>query len=343
MKKFLLTLPFLALAPLATAQNATTTPVGAVTVRLDANKKAAISIPLEQAPVLSGVVTAVSPNTITSNSSSFGSYANSHFCKITSGNAVGRYFLITANTATTLTLRTGNLNYALPVDSSSSNTANVAVGDRFEIAPMFTLGGIFGSNSTTCVLRTAPAPNNADQVTIYSDGTQLSFFNNGTSWRNALNGGDTASYNNVGIMPTAGVWVLRRSTGTSTDLTFVGSVPVIAPKVQVPGGVKTAVSLPAPVGTSLANLGFANVSGWTKADRPNNADQITVYRPDNTQTTYFLNNSNVWRNAINGGDTANYANTLIPAGSGIWVTRRGSSSGPATLAQTVLNYNPANQ
>jgi len=322
----------------AMAQNATTRPVGVVSFQLDANRKAAISIPLEQEPIFTGTVTGVSATQITDSSASFGNVAGSNYCQIISGNASGRNFGISSNTGTVLTLRTGGGNFLLPVDSSSSNTINVAVGDKYRIVPMFTLGGIFGSNSADCVLKYGRNPNNADVITIYVDGRLFAYYNNGTNWKNAGNAGDSANYNNLGIIPTSGIWVTRRAGGAPAALEFLGSVPDIAPKIQVPGGVKVVRSLPAPTGTTLGKLGFANISNWTKHNDPNNADQVTVYRPDNTLSRYFLNSAGLWKNAGTAGDANDYTNVVLPPGCGLWISRKGNSTGSSTMVQTALTY-----
>ena len=327
------------LAHSAFGQTATTRPVGVVSVQLDANKKAAISIPLELEPIFTGSVTGVSATQITDSSASFGSVSGANYCQIISGNASGRNFWISSNTGTVLTLRTGGGNFLLPVDSSSSNTVNVAVGDKYRIVPMYTLAGLFGSTSADCVLKYGNNPNNADVITIYVDGSLSAYYNNGTNWKNAGNAGDSTNYNTLGIIPTSGIAVTRRAGGASATLEFLGSVPDIAPKIQVPGGVKIARSFPAPGGTTLGKLGFANISNWTKHNNPNNADQVTVYRPDNTLSGYFLNSAGIWKNAGNAGDSTDYTNILIPPGSGFGVSRKGSSTGPSTLVQTELTYN----
>ena len=340
MKKFLpIALASVAAISLpAFGQNATTTPVGAVSVQLDANRRAAFSIPLEQAPSAYGTVTAVTSTTITDSAGAFGSLTGNSYVKITSGAAAGRNFWVTSNTATELTLRTGAGNFALPVDNSSGNTKNVAVGDKFQIVPMFTLAGMFGSNSTTCVLKTASNPTSADQITVYSDGISAVYFNSGVNWRNAATSGDLTNYNTLGILPTAGIWVVRRSTGSNALLEFVGTVPTSGTKTQLPGGARVGVGMPFPSGGTLGTMGFSSTPGWVKSNTPTSADQVTIYRPDNTTGVYFLNNSNVWRNAATSGDLTDYTNTVIPAGSGMWVVRRGTSTGSASSVASTLPY-----
>lgn len=322
----------------AHAQNATTTPVGVVNVRLDANRKTALSIPLEKAPAAFGNVTAVTSTTITDSAASFGSVANSHFVRILTGNAAGRLFRISAGNATSLTLQTGSGNWLLPVDSTSGNTVNVAVGDRFEVVPMWTMGEVFGTDSVSCVLRTATNPNNADQVAVYVDGTLLSLFNNGTNWRNALLSSDNANYNTYGLLPTAGMWVTRRSTGTNAQLQFVGNVPDVSHRYHMPGGARFAAGIPLPAGATLGTLSLGNMTSWVRNNNPNNADQVTVYRPDNSQGSFFLNSLGVWRNVLNSQDNTDYASLAIPPGSGIWITRRGTATGTTANVRSVLPY-----
>jgi len=322
----------------AHAQNATTTPVGVVTVQLDANKKTALSLPLEKSPIASGNVTAVTAATISDSAATLPALSTNHFVRIKSGNAAGRNLRITSNTGTTMTVETGVGSWALPVDSSGNNTVSVAVGDKYEIVPMWTLGEVFGSNSTTSVLRTATNPNSADQITVYSDGTVQAFFNNGTNWRNAASSSDTNNYNSYGLLPTGGIWVTRRSTGTNAELQFTGNVVSTAARMHMPGGNRFGQSIPYASRATLGTLSLASLSSWTKNNNPNNADQVTIYRPDNTVGSYFVNAAGVWRNALSSLDTTDYTNTEIPAGSGLWITRRGAATGSTANVNSTLPY-----
>ncbi len=341
MKKLLPLSALLALlaAPLAPAQNATTTPVGYVTVPTRANSKTAISIPLEKPAIAFGAVTGVTTNSITDSEATFYALANSHFIRILSGNAAGRNLRILSNTADTLTVETGLNQWALPVDSSAGNTVNVAPGDKYEIVPMWTLGEIFGGTAQDCVLLTGSNPTRADQVATYSDGTLAIFFHNGTNFRNALNPGDTTNYNSLGLMPTSGLWLTRRANGSDADLVILGNVPVSAPRFHTPGGVSFGQGIPFPARASIGSLGLGNISSWNKNNNPNNADQVAVYRPDGTFSIYFQNSAGIWRNALNPGDTQNYAEVEIPGGSGLWIRRRGSASGPQVNFASTVPYN----
>ncbi len=326
------------LSPLAFAQNSTTTPVGVVTVQLDANKKTALSLPLEKSPIAYGNVTAVTATTISDSAATLPALSNNHFVRIKSGNAAGRNLRITSNTGTTMTVETGSGSWTLPVDSSGNNTVSVSVGDKYEVVPMWTLGEVFGSNSTTSVLRTAANPNSADQVTVYSDGTVLAFFNNGTNWRNAVSSTDTTNYNSFGLLPTGGIWVTRRSTGTNAELQFNGNVVSTAARMQMPGGSRFGQSIPYASRATLGTLSFASLPSWTKNNNPNSADQVTIYRPDNSVGSFFVNAAGIWRNALSSLDTTDYTNSEIPAGSGLWITRRGSATGPTANVNSVLPY-----
>jgi len=323
----------------AFAQNATTTPVGAVSVQLDANNRTALSIPLDKEITYIGKVSAVTSTTLSDSSANFSNLANTHCVRMTSGNARGRVLKITDSTATTLTVSTGTGQWNLPVDNSSSNAANVAVDDTFQILPMWTVSELFGSSSADCILRTSSNPNSADQITFYIDGTILTLFNNGTNWRNAANVSDTTNYNTYGISPSAGMWVLRRSTGSNATLDFVGTVPMVPQRFQIPGSSRSIQPIPYAANASLGSLAFAASSNWVKNNNPNNADQVTIYRPDKTFNTYFVNASGVWRNAQNAGDATDYSSVAIPSGSGMWIVRRGSASGSAANFASTLPYN----
>jgi hypothetical protein len=328
--------------PLALAQEAVTDPIGVVTIPTRAGSKTAISIPLEKPAVAAGSVTAVTSNSITDSEADFDSLANSHFIRILSGNAEGRNLRILSNTADTLTVETGLNQWALPVDSSAGNTVNVAPGDKYEIVPMWTLGEIFGGTTEDCVLLTGSNPTRADQVATYSDGTGAVFFHNGTNFRNALNPGDTNNYNSLGLMPTSGLWLTRRANGSDADLVILGNVPVSAPRFHTPGGVSFGQGIPFPARASIGSLGLGNISSWNKSNNPNSADQVAVYKPDGTASVFFQNSAGIWRNALNPGDTQNYLEVEIPGGSGLWIRRRGSVSGPQVNFESILPYNLSN-
>jgi uncharacterized protein (TIGR02597 family) len=329
--------------PLALAQEtAVTSPVGVVTVPTRAGSKSAISIPLEEPAIAFGTVSAVTSNSITDAEANFDPLANSHFVRVLSGNAEGRILRILSNTANTLAVETGINQWALPVDASAGNTVNVAPGDTYEIVPMWTLEDIFGGTAEDCVLLTGSNPTRADQVLVYADGSQAGFFHNGTHFRNAINPGDTTNYNTWGIMPTSGLWLNRRANGFDAELVFIGNVPVSAPRFHTPGGTAFGQGIPFPAEATIASLGLGSIPSWNKNNNPSRADQITIYKPDGTFTTFFQNNAGAWRNAISPSDTQDYLEVKIPGGSGLWIRRRGSESGPQVNFASTLPYNLSN-
>lgn len=322
---------------LSFGQNATTVPVGFVTIPLTEKNLNLMSLPLQQAAVSAGKVTAVGNTTITDSTATFGAVANTHYVRIKSGNAAGRELVVTANTSTLLTLATGSGNFALPV----SNTGNVtvAVDDMYELVPMFTLADVFGAGTLQdpVALKSAATAAAADQVTIYADGTTSTYYHNGTNWRNVLVA-DSANYNTKGIPPQAGISISRKPGGKSCMLDFTGTVASTPARFQLPGGAKVAVPISSPVGATLASLNFSAMPSWTRNDDPKSADQVTVYRPNKTISAFYLNSLGVWRNAGNPADVKNYGAALIPAGSGLWIVRRGAATGAGCNVASTLPY-----
>ena len=160
MRKFfpLLLASAVALGHSAVAQNATTTPVGAMTITVAAAptvsspKVSTLTIPLFN-PVPSnfqgqsvGLITGITDNTITNTSAGWSAGALSqaaspYLVRITTGNATGRIFVVSTsaqNTSTTVTVG----DEGTPLTSSG-----LQVGDSYSIHPADTLLSFFGNGT----------------------------------------------------------------------------------------------------------------------------------------------------------------------------------------------------
>ncbi len=324
------------------ATTLTTVPVGYVSIPLTDRTVTAMSLPLQPAAVFASKVTSVGNASISDSAANFttlGNLTNTHYVRIKSGNAAGRELVVTGITGNnTLNLSQGTGSFALPV-TGNGTAVNVAANDKYELVPMFTLAEVFGAGTVQdpVALKSGATAALADQVTLYVDGTNTSYFHNGTNWRNA-NPADTANYNTKGIPPHAGIGINRKPNGVMTQIDFTGTVASTPARFQLPGGSKTLIPISSPVGTTLTNLNFLAMTSWTRSDNPKNADQVTVYRPNKTMAAYYLNTQGVWRNAGNPADLRNYGSTLIPAGSGLWIVRRGAAVGTVANVASTLPY-----
>ena len=143
---------FLALAlslfvavPTQAQTQATSNPVGYITVTVPAGAVSApsyttLSIPLNNAAVFSGTVATVDSATqVTLNGAAWtdGQYITTpHLARVTSGANVGRFFLITGNTTNQLTVSLAH------VPTITTLVGTLTAGDSVSIVPANTIGSI---------------------------------------------------------------------------------------------------------------------------------------------------------------------------------------------------------
>jgi uncharacterized protein (TIGR02597 family) len=351
MKK-LLSLSFAVLiAHSSFGQNATTTPVGAMTYTINATAAVPvstyISIPLTDSPVYSGAVLSFGNATVTFTGTPFvgGALAQSgspYFLRLQSGLQAGRTMLITANTADTTTVDVTN-NSAQSTNLNVSGNFTVAVGDAVQIFAGDTLASFFGStaNATTgylngVALRGAAAPLQADGVSIYNRVTakQDSYYFNTTLgyWRS---GTSAVNANATILYPDASFTILRRASRPALSFTVLGDVPAAAPKIKTAGS-NSAVygGNPYPVDMTLGTLNLVN---WTKANTQLSADTLAIYNPITAKTdSYYQKLDGTWRKS--GDTTTDKSSMVIPAGSQVGYLKRGAVSGGGSFLSSPLPY-----
>ena len=128
----------LAIGASLSAQTVTTIPVGfntaAITPAADANtpKGTVVSIPFYQPAVFVGAVSSVdSSNQISISGANFTSTLTTppYLAHLKSGASSGRFFIITGNTATQLTLDTATAGYTVTTGSPNNTQAQIVAGD----------------------------------------------------------------------------------------------------------------------------------------------------------------------------------------------------------------------
>lgn len=325
---------FTFLAASSFAQNATTVPVGAMTINFPATGASPattstyISIPLHADPVFTGKPTAVTANTLTfsgvnwtTSPKQFGANPATYVARVMSGLQAGRILQITDNTSNSITvsitdrtLQSTGLDY-----SGFAVTSN----DTVEIVPADTLAGLFGDGTTGNPLLLVG--NNsaflADTVSLLDrvSGNWIGYFFHTTSgqWRK---NGSTANANSTPVYPDDAILVVRRTNRSASQLVLTGRVPSVAPLIKAFGGRSYLTSLGLPVDMPLNSL---SVSGaWTKNNSAFVADTFSIYNPATKLfVTYFQKADGTWRNSTS-SSAPDVSNAVIPAGAAVNVLER---------------------
>lgn len=324
--------------PLANAQNATTDPVGFVTMNITAGTGSAKKISFLSVPLLEtaeitgkalGSITGFTSTTISDSDAAWTAgelsiAATPHLIQITSGSAKGAMFLIStsvANTSTTLTINSE--------DAVNTNLTSIglAVGDTYKIIPCDTLSSFFGTPSSTGVFG-GTSQNSADTIQIIYNGSTKTYFYNTTSnrWTQVTLGSPDAS--NTPLRPYVGLKYARLS-ASNLQLTVMGNVPVIEREVPVKNSGNTLLAQYWPVDTTLDSLGIQNISNWTAAASAANADTVQI-NANGVTKTFFYDGTN-WRQVTLGSPIRN--TEPLGVGSSVILNQKGSAGGYATYSQ----------
>ena len=296
---------------LSLAQSVTTPPVGAVSLTMPQGITA-LSLTLEDAPVYSGAVTALSSASITTSTATWTASAysvvSSPFAvRFRSGALAGSYFKITANTGNVLTLDTKGLDLSTVV----------LVNDTYSILPVDTLGTLFGTSAVD--FQTGSSAALADNIFIWSGSAFFSFFHNGTNWRRT---GSLSNQNDTVIMPDDGFMVVRRS-ATPLNFTITGQVRDFNTRPKLNGSSFTLVANHYPVDRLLSSLPFRTSNNWTTGASALVSDNVFIW--SGSAWLSFFHNGTSWRRT---GSLSNQDSFLVTAGSPFFVRR---ISSPTTL------------
>ncbi len=338
----------LAISGLHAQTTATTDPVGFVTVNVIAGtgvakKSTLFSLPLLEtdsalAGQVSGVITGVTANTISNSNAGWTAGALSqaatpYLIMITSGTAKGRMFLISstaANTATTVTVSGTDT-----AQVSDLTTLGIVVGtDTYRIFSCDTLASFFGTPAQSGVLGGANTKN-ADTVLITVNGTASIYYYDTAKgrWTKSAFGSPDAS--NTPLLPYYGL-EYQRLGDTALSFVVTGAVPTTQRQVSIKNSGSTVLSQYWPVESTLSTIGipsgFQNpATDWTSGANAKVADTVLI-KTAGTTSTYYYDGTN-WRKSAFGSPISD--SVVIPVGSSVEISKRGSATGYATLTQAV--------
>ena len=291
----------------------------------------AVSIPFYNASLFTGPISSV-------DSSQAFSCANAawtvnqfvtvpSFAHFISGSSVGRSFLITANTATQLTVSAQGADDTTPYNLATLLSA----GDTFEVVPANTLGSLFGITGGPFL--TGKTAMTADNVYLWNVANQTwnVYFNNGSHWRSASS---LLNQDNVIIYPEEGLYIVHSDTVHPLTLAFMGVVPSTNERTDVPGAASSCISYRFPVASTIGALSLENLPGWQSGKTATTADDVYLWNSAaNTWDVCFYNGTH-WRNAAS---ILNVDSTeIVPAGAALFVIRQSvAPSAGFTLVQTL--------
>lgn len=224
--KILCSIAALAFSLTASAQTATTDPVGFVSVTALANSDVTLAVPMARASEFKGVISAISattgtvtitiggtsPNWTTTPSQQFAPLVTSgktYALQLASGSKEGLILPVLGNGANTL---------SVTVDASDDLTG-VLVGDSIDVMPYWTLGSLFSPQPATGSVEIQYYPSS-------TPGTNLSplviYELAGSNWLDQ----DSGTPSNNVPLPFGVSYLARNNNATPVTFTFVGAVPM---------------------------------------------------------------------------------------------------------------------
>ncbi|MES2996528.1 MAG: TIGR02597 family protein [Verrucomicrobiota bacterium] len=350
---------FLAAVGLAHAQTAVTTPVGFVSITCLPNSDTIVGLPLRISADAVGALTANpvvagDEATLEVANASFGAFAGTHYAKFkTSATAAGKWFSITANTTTTLTV---DLN---------GDTLSAASGDAIEVLKFWTLSELFDpAASTTSASTTGNAivaststsllgrrseiliPNlSGVGINLASAGT---YFIHNSTWKQ--HGQGDANKGSLQLWPDSYI-IIRHSSVITQSTTYVAAGEVEIGEFDFSLLTRTSVSqdnfvgLPRPTDTSLNNLNLGGTSAFvssTSTSLLGRKDELLVFdnalvgRNKSAAATYFYFDGK-WKRHGDGA-AENRGADLIRAGSGFIIRKRKTTDGATSNWDNIASY-----
>jgi len=276
-----------ALMGYASAQTATTVPVGYVTLDIPAESDTYISPSLERSPLHTAasstnaaITTGNNVGTTGLTSSAF--VTTQSYLQVTSGTLAGRRYPITANTATVITVD--------PVTTGTLASQGFAPGDTFKVVPYWTLATLFPEGAG--VGSTADINDITSFVFVKENGLYgvdrsiaASYFycsgdvasNVAAGWYDA-NNAEGSNTNDLIIEPTL-MYFIRNTSVSTNSVTVTGQVPNVASVSLIP--VTTDLNdaylgVPIPVDMTLQESGLQSVIQGT-ADINDITEIVFVY------------------------------------------------------------------
>jgi uncharacterized protein (TIGR02597 family) len=320
-----------------------TIPTGLISTTVAAGTTSHLSVPFTAQPIYTSSVTAVTANTISVGDSpapftmNLASPAAPYLVKFLSGTEMGRVLLITANTASTLTLdTTDNSNGSVALNDA---TFSVASGDTFEIVPATTLASMFGDNSAQNSLKLTGSSSifTSDTVSIYSASLSrwVAFYFNTTDncWETT---GSTSNANATVLFPYSSLTITRAAGQASASVSLSGRVAEVPVLVKSVGqGVASHVSTGYATDLSLSQINLG--SSWVKSTSIYTASTLSIYNASlNRFCTYYQLPDSTWR--LSTDATTDQSNTVIAAGSSVTVVNQQNLTGASSFLATSMPY-----
>jgi hypothetical protein len=305
----------------ASAQNATTDPVGFQSANMVVGTNP-IGLPLLNSDLVKTSVVSVSDNTVTlSGVSNVGSLLTSnepYYIEVYSGNLTGDRFEVSVNATVSAA------NSSVIIDSSSPNNTFVVAsigtslnGATVAIRKHVTLDQVQGMFSPALIGSNTAA--SADQISVFDPATQnyINYFlrADNVTWRRV---GTTTNSNKVVVAPGSGIFLNKIT--SPTVLTQTGGVRIN--DFALPYVVGNQLLAPGfPVGYSPSSMGATTANGWTGSNTASNADQLAIFNPSTQNfTNYFLRaDGTTWRIV---GTTTNVSSTELVNSDGTYFAIR---------------------
>jgi len=250
----------------AFAVDATTTPVGYVTLTIAANSDANVTPALERSTTFSAASTSISGNVVGASGLTSGAFVTpTSYLQVTSGPLIGRRYSITGNTDSLITVD--------PAGASSLQTQGFSSGNTFKVVPYWTPATLFpagaGVGSTTDVFAITSLLYVVDNGSYgVNRAPSASYFytsgdaGNGVvaGWYDA-NDPFGAAKNDIPLDPTLNYFV-RNGDITDKSVVVSGAVPSVGSAAVIP--VTTAANdaylgVPIPIDTTLQASGLQAV------------------------------------------------------------------------------------
>ncbi|NBV84182.1 hypothetical protein EBR57_08705 [bacterium] len=313
------------------SQSTVSTPiVGFMKLSLPAGKASLVSFPLDQQPLVSGVLTGKSGTTLTTTADLSGLSANLsnsdneavYYIELTSGTKSGLISEIVGKGAGSLSV-------------SSQDAASIGGTETFQIKKFKTIADIFGANNSAGLLG-GDSTSTADVIWAVTNGNwrQYFFYDDGFAgeidplqWQTP---GSIASKADSRIDPDQGVLIIRKA-GSDKSATITGIVKSTPSFVPFINGVQI-VTNPYPVDKTLGTLGLKtgnSNTGLVEGDSTANSD--VVYKLDNGAWRQYF----VYNDGFNGdidpvdwqtpGSVSSQAGVIVSAGEALLIVRRGNS------------------
>ncbi len=301
-----------------------------------------VSLPLTRESVYTGIVSAVTPNTIAVADSpapftqDYATAAAPYFVKFLSGNEAGRVLLINANSTSELTLDTTD-NATGAAVALTATGFSVAAGDTFEIFPGDTLASIFGGAGQAPVLTGGESPFASDEVSVYgvaNSAPATYYFNTSLGYWVAI--GTAANANNTIIYPYSALAVTLRAGHPSTNLVLAGRVTPVGAAAKMVGMAQVYSSTHYAADVKLSQLKFG--ANWQRGAYAFQSDTLGVWNPTTGAFDFYFQKPDLTWGKQGPNPFADQSNFTIPAGTVTIITKRAAVAGANAFLVSALPY-----